>query len=67
MRLSGRVRKLEGEGRRCDGGTTRLAPEGYVPTEADRCPRCGGCHVLLIQEVVVEADPTGGVRRVECT
>ena len=65
MRLSGRLQKLEGEVRRCDGRITRLAPEGYVPTEADRCPRCGGRHVLVIQEVVVEADPGGGVRRVE--
>ena len=65
MRLSGRLRKLEGEVRRCDGRITRLAPEGYVPTEADRCRRCGGCHVLVIQQVIVEADPAGGVRRVK--
>jgi hypothetical protein len=33
-----------------------------VPTAADRCPRCGGCHVLVIEEEIVEASPDG-VRR----
>jgi hypothetical protein len=26
----------------------------HVPSEADRCKRCGGCHILVIQEVIVE-------------
>lgn len=41
MRLSDQLRKLEGEVRRCDGRSLRLAPDGYVPAEADRCRRCG--------------------------
>ena len=55
MCLSVRVQKLEGAEPRCDTRVLRLAPEGHVPSDADRCPRCGGCHVLVIEEEIVEA------------
>jgi hypothetical protein len=54
VRLQSRLRKLEDSLPRCGGGVHRLAGPDYVPTEADRCTRCGGCHVLVIEEVVVE-------------
>lgn len=57
MRLRARLDRLAAAVPRCDPGVLRLAPEGHVPGEADRCPRCGGCHVLVIEEVVVEARP----------
>ncbi|AMV25218.1 hypothetical protein VT84_12535 [Gemmata sp. SH-PL17] len=55
MRLSARVQKLEDAEPRCDPNRFRLAPEGHVPSDADRCHRCGGCHVLVIEEEIVEA------------
>jgi hypothetical protein len=54
MRVSTRVKKLEDAVPKCDG-RLRLAPEGHVPSEADRCRRCGGCHILVIEEVIVTA------------
>ncbi|MBP3954863.1 hypothetical protein J8F10_06150 [Gemmata sp. G18] len=58
MRLSARVQKLEDSEPRCDARVLRLAPEGHVPSDADRCHRCGGCHVLVIEEEIVESvDP----------
>jgi hypothetical protein len=33
----------------------RLAAQGHVPSEADRCPRCGEFHILVIEEVVIES------------
>ena len=55
MRATSRVKKLEDAVPRCDGRLRRLAPEGHVPSEADRCRRCGGCHILVIEEVIVTA------------
>lgn len=55
MRLTNRLRKVEAAFPRCDGRGLRLAGPDHVPTEGDRCPRCGRCHVLVIDEVVVEA------------
>ncbi|MBP3954830.1 hypothetical protein J8F10_05980 [Gemmata sp. G18] len=55
MRLSARVQKLEGVELGCDARVLRLAPEGHVPCGVDRCPRCGGYHVLVIVEEIVEA------------
>jgi hypothetical protein len=52
--LSSRVRKLEDARPRCDGRVRRLVGPDFVPTEADRCRICGGCHVLVIEEVIVE-------------
>ena len=31
----------------------------HVPSEADRCLRCGEFHMLVIEEVIVEAGPDG--------
>ena len=55
MRATSRVKKLEDAVPTCDGRVLRLAPEGHVPSEADRCRRCGGCHILVIEEVIVTA------------
>jgi hypothetical protein len=55
MRLTSRVRKLEAARPRCDGRTRKLVDPDYVVTEADRCRLCGGCHVLVIEEVIVES------------
>jgi len=58
MRVSARLKKLEDAVPKCDGQVLRLAPEGHVPSDADRCRRCGGSHVLIIEEVIVTAaDP----------
>jgi hypothetical protein len=54
VRLSSRLRKLEAARPRCDGKIRRLEGPDYVPTEADRCRLCGGCHVLVIEHVIVE-------------
>ncbi len=54
MRLSARVQTLEAAEPRCDPSRFRLAPEDHVPSDADRCQRCGGCHVLVIEEEIVE-------------
>ena len=71
MSLRHRLRKLTDALPACDPRVRWLAPEGQVPSEADRCRRCGGSHVLYVEEVVVtsreEADavlarngPNGG-------
>ncbi len=54
MRLSSRLRKLEAARPKCDGRVRRLVDPDFVPTEADRCRLCGGCHVLVVEEVIVE-------------
>ena len=59
MRLTNRVRKLEAAVPKCDPRVRYLAPEDHVPSAADRCPRCGGCHVLVIEEEIVETGPDG--------
>lgn len=55
MRLRSRLERLVADRPRCDRRVRRLASEGHVPSDADRCPRCGGCHVLVIEEEVVAA------------
>ncbi len=40
---------------RCDPTVRYLAAEDHVPSEADRCKRCGGCHILVIEEVIVDS------------
>ncbi len=57
MRISARLKKLENALPRCDSGVLWLAPEDHVPSERDRCRRCGGCHILFIEEEIVEALP----------
>lgn len=64
MRLTARVKKLETVVPRCDPNVRYLASEDHVPSEADRCRRCGGCHILVIEERVVTAEtaePGAGV------
>ncbi|MFO0798561.1 MAG: hypothetical protein U0804_13885 [Gemmataceae bacterium] len=41
----------------CPGVVNRLAAE--EDADPPPCPACGGCHVLVIQTVVVEAGPGG--------
>ncbi|VTU02544.1 unnamed protein product [Gemmataceae bacterium] len=71
MRLTARLKKLVSALPACDPRVRWLAPEGQVPIAADRCVRCGGSHVLYIEEVVVTTrdeaeavlarnDPDGG-------
>jgi hypothetical protein len=58
MRLATRVKKLEAAFPPCDGRVRRLAGPDHVPSESDRCPRCGGSHLLVIEEVIVTTTPT---------
>lgn len=71
MSLRHRLRKLTSALPTCDPKLRWLPPEGRVPSDADRCRRCGGSHVLYLEEVIVttrgEADavlarngPNGG-------
>jgi hypothetical protein len=42
----------------CTGGITALVPEGEEPKvgpNTPRCRKCGGAHLLVIEEVVVDA------------
>ena len=55
MRLANRLKKLEAAFPACDAGVLRLAAPDHVPSPADRCPRCGGSHLLVIEEEIVEA------------
>jgi hypothetical protein len=57
VRLTDRLRKLEAAFPPCDGRVRRLVGPDHVPSEADRCPRCGGSHLLVIDEVIVTANP----------
>lgn len=53
MRIAHRVGKLEAQRSRCDGRVRRIVgPDEPID---DICPRCGGCHVLVIEEVIVVA------------
>jgi len=42
---------------RCDGRITRKVVGEYVPSKADRCRLCNGCHVLVIKKVIIRAMP----------
>ena len=55
MRLSTRLRKLEAVAPRCDEPILRFVGPGeeYLLGEGDRCRVCGGCHVQIVQEVIV--------------
>ena len=53
MRTTSRVKRLEDAVPKCDGRLMRLAPEDHVPSEADLSRRCGGCHILVLEKVVV--------------
>ena len=55
MRLTNRLKKLESSCPPCDGRVTRVVVGEYAPTDADRCRRCGGCHLLVINKVIVTA------------
>jgi hypothetical protein len=60
MGLISRIRRLEGLAPRCAPGVHRLAGPDE-PGVDDPCPRCGGSHVLVIVEEIVESrlDRTG--------
>ena len=53
MRLTARMKKLVSTLPACDPRVRWLAPAGQVPSDRDRCVRCGGSHVLYVEEVVV--------------
>jgi hypothetical protein len=53
MRLRARMQKVAAAVPRCDGRIRRVVRGEYVPSEADRCKRCGKFHVLVIKTVVV--------------
>ncbi len=55
MNLRSRLKKLDDAFPQCDVGILRLAGPDHVPSEADRCRLCGGSHVLVIEEVVIES------------
>ena len=63
MRLRQRVERLATKipavpPAECTGGTTALVAEGEEPRvgpDTPRCRKCGGVHLLVIEEVVVDA------------
>ncbi len=55
MSLRSRLKKLGTAMPKCRPGIMRLAVAGQVPSEAERCPRCGGTHILYITEVIVKS------------
>lgn len=55
MKLHARLKKLHESLPKCRPGIHRLAVEGQVPSEADRCRLCGGSHTLYLEEVIVES------------
>jgi hypothetical protein len=55
VRLIRRVKRLEDAVPRCDPRVRYLVSENHVPSAADRCRRCGGSHVLVIEEEIVES------------
>jgi hypothetical protein len=65
VKLTNRLKKLEDATPKCDGRISRVLQSGEVLTEADRCRICGGCHVLVIQRVVVKRGADGKLIRVE--
>lgn len=56
MKIARRLVKLESARPPCDGRVTRIAGPDE-PVDDDRCMRCGGCHVLVIEEVIVASFP----------
>ena len=60
MRLDRRLARLEAARLTCDGRVTHIiGPDEPID---DVCPRCGECHVLVIEEVVVDAVDGGNPR-----
>ncbi|MCE9561267.1 MAG: hypothetical protein K8U57_04360 [Planctomycetes bacterium] len=55
MSLRSRLKMLDVAMPKCKPGIMWLARPDHVPSEPDRCQRCGGCHVLVIEEVIVES------------
>jgi hypothetical protein len=39
----------------CDGRVRRIVVAGRGPIDEPPCPRCGGSHLLVIEEVIVMA------------
>jgi hypothetical protein len=54
MRLHTRLEELEDAMPRCDPQVLCLATREHVPSEVDRCPRCGDCPVFVIAELIIE-------------
>jgi hypothetical protein len=54
MTLRNRLKKLGDGLPKCQPGITRIVTNAE-PAEPDRCPRCGGCHTLFIEEVIVQS------------
>jgi len=57
VNLRHRLQKIEATLPQRDSRVMYLAGPDHVPSEADRCPHCGGCHVLVIHEEVVAVHP----------
>jgi hypothetical protein len=61
MTLERRLHALEQRNGRpdgpCPGGTTVIVEPGApTPEDAATCPICGQPHVLIVEEVIVEAE-----------
>lgn len=69
MRLQARLKQLDASTPKCDGRIRRIVVGQYLPTAADRCRLCGGCHVLVIKRKIVtsRADVKGGGRPCDST
>jgi hypothetical protein len=55
VKLSNRLKKLEAAVPKCDGRYSRIVDPDYEPTAEDRCRICGGYHLLVVEEVIVES------------
>ena len=61
MSLASRLRRLESAFPPCDGRVRRLVVARRDPIDETPCPRCGGSHLLVIEEVIVTATPAADV------
>lgn len=59
MRAMSQVKNLEDSLPKCDRRVRYLALEDHVPSEVDRCRRRGGCHILMTEVIVDEAEREG--------
>jgi hypothetical protein len=55
VRLSTRLQKLEDAVPKCDGWYSRIVAPDEELTDEDRCRACGEYHVIVVEELIVEA------------